>query len=166
MWTDAAGRSARSALNFVLGFTGRSNAPFPRIKFLMLKRLRDVPSGVPQAGQNLNMTPGASSGRSAAPQPVGHERRTTSTRNYPLLPHHLSPIRPSVQRALSACGGSAKAQRAGCKAKTPAPVALFLLSGFASLARRTPPPHGAAGAVEFQDLGRQPGAGIKAQKDF
>ena len=45
-----------------------------------------------------------------------------------------SPICPSVQRALSACGGSAKAQRAMAEAKTPALDALFLLSGFASLA--------------------------------
>lgn len=44
-----------------------------------------------------------------------------------------SPISPSVQRALSACGGSAKAQRAVVEAKTPTPDALFLLIGFAPL---------------------------------
>jgi hypothetical protein len=92
--------------------------------------------------------------------------RPTQTR-LPLI--RPSPICPSVQRAPGACGGSAKAQRVEAEAKTPAPDALFLLSGFAPLASEPAGRRFGMGPRRYsrsEDRGRQPLAGIKATKDY
>lgn len=60
---------------------------------------------------------------------MSSEPDTHGSERYSRLPlTAASPICPSVQRALSACGGSAKAQRAEVEAKTPALDAPFCFS--------------------------------------